>query len=227
MTYHTTLLACVALAFTSTARAGESIVERLQKTGVHIEFALVDDNGEVTVPNAIVIPNGWKWTDQADVLLREWISMLDTPLIIYINGTRVPGLDKVDSLQDDFPSLMVKWPLRAALGIKGDAKSDSCRVYSVMAGSPAESAGLKKGDTIVAVNGKAIDNFKMLRSAIREFTPGESVEIHVKREFRDMKINVTLAHHSLLRVRGEPSDAPESSKSPSPIDADPLGPGDR
>ena len=71
MRFQVMIPAFVALAFTSIANADDSIVERLQKTGVNIEFALVDDDGELTAPNAMVIPNDWRWTDQADGLVRE------------------------------------------------------------------------------------------------------------------------------------------------------------
>ena len=80
------------------------------------------------------------------------------------------------------------------------------------------------GDTIVGVNDKAINNFTMLKSTLREFHPGESVEILVKRELKDLKLKVTLGG---VRVRGESSDALESSKTPSTEDAVPSGPGNR
>ena len=227
MRYHVTLLAFVALTFTSIASADESIVERLRKTGVQIQFARVDDDGKTTAPTAIEIPHGWKWTDQAVMLVREWISTLDRPLTIYLAGPRVSEHEKVDSLKNDFPSLSVKRTSAAFLGVACIDDFVACRVHRVFPGSPAESAGLKKGDTIVGVNQKAIDNFKMLQSAMREFIPDESVEVHVKRELKDLKINVTLAAVPLPPIGGEPSDAPESSKTPSAVDAVPLGPGDR
>ena len=230
MTHPATLLAFVAFTFTSIASADESIVERLQKSGVRIRAAPVDGDGMSKAPTGLMIPRGWTWTDQSDLLIRELISTLDTPPILYICGPRVPGHENVDNLQKDFPNLSVKRIAGTFLGVTCRLRSVGCQVHGLVSGSPAESAGLKKGDTIVRVNEIAIVNFEMLRKAIQEFLPDEAVEIHVKRELMELKISVTLTAFPLrTTASGEPSDAhaPESSNTPSQVDAVPLGPGDR
>ena len=210
MRHSAKLLTFIACMFASIANAEESIVERLQNTGVRIRFARVDDNGVIKTPTSIGIPYGWKWTDQSVLLLREMLSTLDTPPTIYIPGQRAPGHEKVDELKNDFPNLSVKRMFATFLGITSADKSAPCRVHGLISDSPAESAGLRKGDTIVGVNEIAIANFEMLRKGIQKFLPDEMVEIHVKRNLEDLKINVTLTAFPLTRNNGdEPRIAPE------------------
>ena len=228
MSHPAKFITFAAFAFTSIASADESILDRLQNAGVRIRFARVDADGVTSTPTGLAIPRGWNWTDQSVLLVRELISSLDTPPTLYICGPRDSGHEKAESLKKDFPNLSIKRIAGTFLGVTYRHGPVACQVYGLIPGSPAESAGLRKGDTIVGVNDIAIANFKMLQKAIQEFLPDETVEIHVKREFKDLKFNVTLTSFPLPPItRGEPSDAPESSKTPAQLDAVPLGPGDR
>jgi S1-C subfamily serine protease len=47
--------------------------------------------------------------------------------------------------------------------------------------SPAESAGLKRGDIIVAIDGKAITSMEELRTAVRTHRFGEQVRLRLMR----------------------------------------------
>ncbi|HSX08514.1 MAG TPA: trypsin-like peptidase domain-containing protein [Candidatus Saccharimonadales bacterium] len=62
----------------------------------------------------------------------------------------------------------------------------------VVAGSPAEKAGLKVGDIITAVNGKAIDQNNSLTSLLDQHTPGDSVTLTVNRNGSTVTLNATL-----------------------------------
>ena len=50
-------------------------------------------------------------------------------------------------------------------------------IAGVIAGSPAESAGLVAGDTITAVDGAAVESSDALSSALDAYQPGDSVTI--------------------------------------------------
>ena len=87
------------------------------------------------------------------------------------------------------------------LGIKpGLNEGDGVLVDSVMPGSPAEKGKLEKGDVILAVNGKAINDAKALQAAIKAIAPGEKATLtvdHAKvldttvvRERIDVKITI-------------------------------------
>ena len=211
MRHYVTLLAFLAMTSTSLARADESILERLRETGVQFTFERVGGDSVTKTPTEMLIPNDWKWTDQAVMLVRELISATDTPLTIYLTGPRVSEHKKVDSLKNEFSRLSVKRIPAVFLGVACLDDLVACRVQQVFPDTTAESAGLKRGDTIVGVNQKKVDNFKMLRDAMLEFIPDDTVEIHVKRESEDLTIHVTLAAFPPPPKDGEPS-VPERIK---------------
>jgi S1-C subfamily serine protease len=54
-------------------------------------------------------------------------------------------------------------------------------VDEVVAGSPAEKAGLTKGDTIVAFAGKVTPDMAALQAAVRSVAPGKTTTVTVDR----------------------------------------------
>jgi serine protease Do/serine protease DegQ len=66
-------------------------------------------------------------------------------------------------------------------------------IQSVGEGLPAEKAGLRGGDVIVAVNGAPVDGATDLRLKIGSAAPGEEVELSVRREGELMRFEVELA----------------------------------
>ncbi|HKK17996.1 MAG TPA: trypsin-like peptidase domain-containing protein [Opitutales bacterium] len=66
-------------------------------------------------------------------------------------------------------------------------------IQSVGEGLPAEKAGLRGGDVIVAVNGEPIDGATELRLKIGRSSPGEKVELSVRREGELVRLDVELA----------------------------------
>jgi 2-alkenal reductase len=59
-------------------------------------------------------------------------------------------------------------------------------------GTPAASAGIKDGDIIVSVDGKAIDEGHPLDATLAQFSPGDTVSIDVLRDGQHMTLQVTL-----------------------------------
>jgi len=64
-------------------------------------------------------------------------------------------------------------------------------VKSVYRGSPAEAAGLLKGDEIFAFNGHAIDDNSYLNTVWNQHQPGDSIELSVKRPGIAVPLHVT------------------------------------
>ena len=64
---------------------------------------------------------------------------------------------------------------------------------SIVAGSPAEKAGLKEGDIITKVNNVKIDNKTSLSSALSGFQVGETIKLTVTRGDETLTLNATLA----------------------------------
>jgi S1-C subfamily serine protease len=65
-------------------------------------------------------------------------------------------------------------------------------VQSVNSGTPAERAGIKKGDVVVEVDGKAVTSAASLGEIIRTHRPGDKVKITVDRGGTKVSIEATL-----------------------------------
>lgn len=88
-------------------------------------------------------------------------------------------------------------PKRAMIGVVLDQQSDGVHIAAVTPGGPAEKAGVRAGDRIVSVNGKAIapagrpttpgealreaDDVERTRDAIGKVEPGQNVALVVER----------------------------------------------
>lgn len=67
---------------------------------------------------------------------------------------------------------------------------------AIVKGSPAEKAGLKDKDIITAVNGTKVGVSGSLANIIGEYKPGDTVQLNVVREGKDMTVNITLEGYS-------------------------------
>ena len=74
----------------------------------------------------------------------------------------------------------------------GSSKRAAALLTTVISGTPADQAGLKEGDAIVAVDGNPIDGSLSLVAQIHEFTVGDTVTLTVVRNGQPRDINVTL-----------------------------------
>jgi S1-C subfamily serine protease len=66
-------------------------------------------------------------------------------------------------------------------------------VEGVVKGSPAEKAGLKKGDVITAFGSKNIQSAEALMDAVRESAPGSAIALTTLRDGKKNTVNVELA----------------------------------
>ena len=63
---------------------------------------------------------------------------------------------------------------------------------AVVSGGPADKAGLKEGDTIVAFNGNAVNNNYSLLGYVRAAALGDKVTLTIVRDGKTMDVDVTL-----------------------------------
>jgi aminopeptidase YwaD len=73
------------------------------------------------------------------------------------------------------------------------SEQEGVLLEGVAPGSPAEQAGLKAGDRIVAVMGQRIRNIEELTSLYDKMEPGKPVEFTIVREGKELKLQVTPA----------------------------------
>lgn len=69
-------------------------------------------------------------------------------------------------------------------------------VLSVYDGSPAESAGIKRGDIITEFDGKQITEYNLLNDYLNDCDPGQTVSMKVYRSGRTYDVNITIAANS-------------------------------
>ena len=66
-------------------------------------------------------------------------------------------------------------------------------VTTVQSGSPAEAAGLKRGDVITSVNNQPVSDRNSLRNAVASMAPGTNVNVKAFRDGREASFQVALA----------------------------------
>jgi len=94
--------------------------------------------------------------------------------------------------------------LAEALDIKHDT---GAVIAQVVKGSAADKAGLKVGDVVIAVNGKAVHNAAQLRNAVGMLRVGEKISLDIIRDGRERTINARVAEPQ--RTRAEAVGLPE------------------
>jgi serine protease Do len=80
-------------------------------------------------------------------------------------------------------------------------------VSSVQPGSPAERAGLRRGDVITAINGAPVSDSNSLRNQVARIQPGTEVTLTISRDNREQQVRVTLAELPADKSRAAAGDS--------------------
>jgi S1-C subfamily serine protease len=68
-------------------------------------------------------------------------------------------------------------------------------IVDVVSGTPAEQAGLKEGDVIVAIDRTALGPSQSLPATIAQYQPGDRITVHFWRGNQERAVQVTLAEN--------------------------------
>jgi serine protease DegQ len=79
--------------------------------------------------------------------------------------------------------------LAESLGLKG---TRGAIVGAIERGSPAEKGGIKLGDVLLAINGRAVPDVSTALNAIAEVAPGKSVPVKLVRRNQELTLEVTV-----------------------------------
>jgi len=109
-----------------------------------------------------------------------------------------------------------------ALGLKS---SKGALIGSVMPDEPADKAGLRAGDVVVAVGGKSIGNASELTRAVARLKPNSTPELTVVRDGEEMKVKVKLGERS-SHVNGGANQDEQSESDGLGVAIKPLTPED-
>jgi len=91
-------------------------------------------------------------------------------------------------------------------------QSGGVLIGDVTPNTPAASAGLKKGDVIVKLNGQAVNDNNDLRNTISQMAPGTTVKLDIWREGKTQDYNVTLGELPTEKAAAEGSDETGTSE---------------
>jgi S1-C subfamily serine protease len=138
---------------------------------------LVDRDGRLVGINAVRVDGGLVLAIPADGALRE----------------RVEGLSRGEAPRRAHLGVAVAPPrvarrLRASVGLP---ERDGVLVRAVEEESPAERAGIERGDLIVAAAGKPIERVDALYEALDEAASGGQLELVVVRALDERALTVT------------------------------------
>lgn len=82
---------------------------------------------------------------------------------------------------------------RVTLGVMPDYASDikGLKLDGIRTGGPADKGGLKKGDIIISMDGKPVNNIYDYMGRLGEFKPGQEIIVEVLRGDKKINLNVT------------------------------------
>jgi S1-C subfamily serine protease len=69
-------------------------------------------------------------------------------------------------------------------------------VEEVESGGPADSAGLKRGDIITALDSAEVRSSGDLLSSLRQYQPGDSVEVTILRDGKQLGVELRLGERN-------------------------------
>lgn len=155
--------------------------------------ALVNSSGELVGINTAIFSTSGGYMGIGFAIPTDMArSVMDS---IIKSGKVVRGWLGV-SIQDLTPDLA------ASLDIK---ETSGALISGVEKDSPADKAGLKRGDLITGVNGKKVADSTSLRNMISAAAPGTKVSVAIIRDGKKQAKTVTLGEYNESKTAGRPS----------------------
>jgi membrane-associated protease RseP (regulator of RpoE activity) len=128
-----------------------------------------------------------------------WVPLkFDPPEIIRINkDDGQGGLEMIGNMMKFLAPLLGLKPNfdvrpRGFLGIEGESGKACFTVLMVVPDSPADKAGIKKGDKIRSVGGKNVELLREIQEALAKHGEGEKVKVNSSRDDKSMDLDIEL-----------------------------------
>ncbi len=144
---------------------------------------LVNIHGELVGINQMIATNSGNFAGASFAIPASTAKVISTEIIQ--TGAAHHGYLGV-SLSDVTPANAHSFNLKGASG---------AIVAQVSPGSPAAAAGLKEGDVITTLNGRAVENGGILQVDVVQMTPGTQASLGVLRNGTQQTVNVTLGEY--------------------------------
>jgi serine protease Do len=86
----------------------------------------------------------------------------------------------------------LKLPVAQGAYVSGGQDASGVNQPAVVAGSPADKAGVKDGDIVTSIEGQAIDGNTPLDAVLTQFAPGRTVTLGINRDGKTLNLQLTL-----------------------------------
>ena len=145
-------------------------------TGTHANYHRPSDDAQT-----INFPGMARIANYTELVLLDLIRRPERPAFTKVAG-RTGGPGRV--------------ALRAYLGSipDYDDAGKGVKLSGVQAGSPAEKGGLKGGDVVVKMAGKAVGTIQDYMESLSTGKPGDTIDVVVKRDGKDVTLKITLGN---------------------------------
>lgn len=104
---------------------------------------------------------------------------------------RMPDMPRLNERNFNFNYNYNRKP-RLGLGIQDLAEGKGVKILDVDEDSPADKAGLKKGDLILEIDGAAINSVDELKSKVKDLKEGDSLKLTLQREGKNQTIDLKI-----------------------------------
>ena len=108
-------------------------------------------------------------------------------------GNRIENMDF--NIDDDEMSFKGNLKYFTYLGVVSEENIEGAKINSVVDNSPAQKAGLQKGDIIYKIDNEKIVNPVTLAETIRKKKAGDNVKIYILRDKKNKDFKITLAEN--------------------------------
>jgi hypothetical protein len=150
-------------------------------TGVHRDYHRPTDDS-----NLINYAGMARIADYLELITLEIVERPERPAFTRLTQARRPQSGGSDPARAGSGAYLGTMPDYAS------ESKDGLRLAGVSPGGPAEKGGLKEGDVITRFAGKAVGTIYDFMESLGQHKPGEKVELVVKRDGKDLKLQVTL-----------------------------------
>jgi serine protease DegQ len=94
--------------------------------------------------------------------------------------------------------------LAESFSLKG---TEGALIAGVLKGGPADTGGIRPGDILLGVNGKAVTDSSSLLNLIAALRPGEAASLRVARKQQTLDLKVQVGRRPMQRLQDEPEPA--------------------